>query len=99
MKIGLTQLPTSVTQILKALDHRISPADNWQAKLLGPIVTPGVADTEFTVDHSLGIVPTYYVWDVDKNAVVYDSRRANWTVTQMFLKASAATVTLYLIVL
>ena len=73
--------------------------DNWQAKLLGPITTTGVADTEFTVNHNLGVKATYYIANVDKNAVVYDSRRVDWTDKQMFLKASAATVTLYLIVL
>jgi len=88
-----------VRDILQALNNRINPTDNWQARLLGPIVTPGVVDTEFTVLHNLGRAPTNYIWNVDKAAVVYDSRRANWDVSQMFLKCNVATVTLYLIVL
>jgi len=99
MKLELTSTKVSTSDILRALDHRISPLDNWQARTLGPITTPGSVDTEFAVAHNLGIVPTYYVWNVDKNAVVYDSRRVNWTESQMFLKCSATSVTLYLIVL
>lgn len=99
MIIGLSEKATSVTDILRALDHRISPLDNWQAKVVDEITTPGAADTEFTVNHNLGIVPTHYIANVDKNAVIYDSRRVDWTASQMFLKASAATVKLYLIVL
>src|SRR5207248_3658387 len=66
--------------VLDALANNLTPGDNWRARLAGPIVTPGVADTEFTVEHRLGIVPTYYIWNVDKGAVVYDSRRSQWKI-------------------
>lgn len=99
MKLELTQTKSSLDDVLRALDHRISPLDNWQAKTLGPITTPGTANTEFTVVHNLGIKPTYYIVNVDQNCVVYDSQRANWTESQMFLKCSAASAVIYLIVL
>ena len=98
MKLGLTQDPTSVVNLLRALDHRLSPLDNFQCKVLGPIVTPGVANGEFTVEHDLGRTPINYIWNVDQNGVVYDSRRVNWTDRQLFLKCSAVSATLYLIV-
>ena len=99
MKLELTPTKASIENLLRVMDHRVSPLDNWQARTLGPITTPGVADTEFTVLHNLGIKPTYYIWNVDRNCVVYDSRRADWTASQMFLKASVASAVLYLIVL
>jgi len=89
----------SLGRVLDALANNLTPADNWRARLAGPIVTPGVADTEFTVEHRLGIVPTHYIWNVDKGAVVYDSRRNQWTESQLFLKCSLATATVYLIIL
>lgn len=63
------------------------------------ITTPGVADTEFTVTHNLGRIPTGYdVKSLDKAAIVYDSRKNLWTVTQMFLKCNVATVQIVLFV-
>lgn len=85
-------------KVVDALANGLTPVDNWQAKLIGPITTPSVANTEFTVIHNLGTKPTRYVWNVDKNAVVYDSRRIDWTSSQMFLKCSGASVALYLII-
>ena len=87
----------TLRKVVDALSGGLSPADNFQCKLLGPITTPA-ANVEFTVTHNLGIVPTRYVWNVDSNAVVYDSRRDQWTQSQMFLKCSATGTTLYLIV-
>lgn len=59
------------------------------------IVTPGVADTEFTLTHNLGQIPNgILVVSVDKAAIVYASRKTSWTGTQMFLKCNVASVTL-----
>ena len=64
-----------------------------------PITTPGVANTEFTVTHNLGRIPAGYdVKAIDQAAIIYDSRRNNWTKTQMFLKANAASVNITLFV-
>jgi hypothetical protein len=57
--------------------------------------TPGVANTEFTVTHNLGRIPVgILVVSVDKAAIIYASRRADWTKTQLFLKSDQATVAL-----
>jgi hypothetical protein len=59
------------------------------------VVTPNVADTEFTVNHNLQYVPTgIIVFSVDKAAIVYASRRAEWTTTQAFFKVNQASVSL-----
>jgi len=58
-------------------------------------ITPGVADTEFTVNHNLQYIPTgIIVFSVDKAAVIYASRKNQWTKTQAFFKANLATVNL-----
>lgn len=98
MNIGLTPGPGSIADILRALSHGLSPVDNFQCKVLGPIVTPGTANTSFTVSHNLGRVPTAYIWNVDQNCVVYDDARSGWTDQVMSLKCSVVSATLYLIV-
>lgn len=58
-------------------------------------VTPGVADTEFTVNHNLQYIPTgIIVVSIDKASIVYASRRNQWTTTQAFFKVNQATVSL-----
>src|SRR4029077_2544455 len=62
------------------------------------ITTPG-ANVEFTVTHNLGRVPVGYdVRSIDAPAHIYDSRKALWTKTQMFLKCDQTTVHLVLFV-
>ena len=61
--------------------------------------TNGVADTEDTIAHDLGVVPIgFIVINRDKGGVVYDSGTA-WTSTNVYLKCSTATtaVTLFLL--
>jgi hypothetical protein len=98
MNLGRTVQPESVQRILNALSNNLTPKENLAAKVLGPITTPG-ANVEFTVSHNLGTVPDNYIWNVDSACMVYDSRRVNWTTSQMFLKCSAAGATLYLLVM
>lgn len=63
------------------------------------ITTPGGANTEFTVTHNLGRVPTGYdVKSINAAAHIYDSRKNAWTTTQMFLKCDQASVSLVLFV-
>jgi hypothetical protein len=59
----------------------------------------GEADTEFTVVHGLGSVPSYFLWNLDKAGTVYASRRSEWTELFMYLKCSAANAELYLLVM
>ena len=59
----------------------------------------GLVDTEFTVAHTLGVIPTtFLVMDINKGGVVYDSGTA-WTSTTAYFKCSVANanVTLFLI--
>jgi len=60
-------------------------------------VSNSVADTEDTVSHSLGRVPlAAFVGLPDKNAVIYDSG-TDWTATDVYLKSTAATTTVNLL--
>ena len=62
------------------------------------VVTPGVANTDFTVSHNLGRLPVgYWIMQKDKACDVYQGGVAS-TVTQLTLKASVATATLKLFV-
>ena len=88
----------ALTDILIALANNLRPEDNFYCKVLGPIVTAGVANTEFTVTHNLGRVPINYIWNVDQAVTVYDSRRNLWTAQVMYLKCSGASANLYIIV-
>jgi hypothetical protein len=57
--------------------------------------SPGVADTEFTVTHNLGYIPTgIIIFSLDKAAIVYSSRKNLWTGKQIFLKVNQPTVNL-----
>lgn len=62
--------------------------DHWKASG----ATPGVANTEFAVNHGLGRIPLgFQIVSVDKAAHLYKSTTA-WTTTQIFLKCDVATV-------
>lgn len=72
--------------------------DNMQGRWINT-TSPGVADTDFTVDHNLGRVPVGFITiSVDKAAVIYTGSIA-WTTTQMTLKVNAATVALRIFVI
>lgn len=88
----------TLERIVKALTNRLSAEDNFQMKLL-TVASPAGANTEFTVNHNLGKIPAFYVWNVNANAVIYDSRRNQWTTTQMFLKCSGTTVSVVLLIM
>ncbi len=98
MNVGLNVTPTTLRDVLIALDHRLSPAENFQCRVLGPIVTPGTANTAFTVNHNLGRVPINYIWNIDQACIIYDDTRSGWTDKAMSLKCSVVSATLYLIV-
>jgi hypothetical protein len=60
----------------------------------GNITTPATANTAFTVNHSLGYVPTRFQVHYNNSAgVVYDSGTA-WTTSTISLKCSAASATI-----
>jgi len=79
------------------LNGGITFEDNMDCKVID-YTSNGVADTEDTVAHGLGKVPTgYIVASVDKAGIVYKSGTAH-TSTNLFLKCSAATTAVKLIV-
>src|SRR3990167_7274689 len=64
------------------------------------VTTHAVAGTEFTVTHNLGVVQFMHISNVDKTgAVIYDSRRVDWSTTEIFLKCDATSVALRILVL
>ena len=91
MSFRLTFLPKNGTIATNARPYNFDAV--WVA-----YVSNGTANTEDTVSHNLGRTPLG-VWTgiPDKSAVVYSSGTA-WTSTNIFLKASAATVTVSLLV-
>lgn len=59
----------------------------------------GTADTEITIVHGLGRIPTVYAWNIDRSGVVYDSRRNEWTENVMYIKCSVANAKLNILVM
>lgn len=72
---------------------------NMGAYYITGVALPGVANTEFTITHNLNRVPQHYMTALDQAGQIYDSRRANWTATQMFLKSTTANGNLTILVL
>jgi len=59
----------------------------------------GDADTEITITHGLGRIPSFYLWNIDKAGTVYDSRRDEWTTNVCYIKCSAANAKLNILVI
>lgn len=88
----------SISKILEALANRLTFRENLQASEVA-VANTGTANTEFTVRHALGKIPRIYIWNIDQAGIVYDSRRANWTAQEMYLKCSVANAALTLTIL
>jgi hypothetical protein len=59
------------------------------------VVSPVVANTEFTVNHNLGYIPSgLHVIANDQDVSVKVSRKAQWTAKQIFLKINASSANL-----
>lgn len=95
---AVKDVSVSVGKVLDALANNLTPGDNFLAKLVS-VASTGAADTEFAVTHGLGIKPVIYIWNIDRNGVVYDSRRADWTDRQLFLKCSVSNAVVNLLVM
>lgn len=56
------------------------------------VTTPAGANTEFSINHDLGRVPSDYHYILEKNGVVYQlpDTGTPWTTTQIFVKCSVA---------
>lgn len=94
----VTDPARALGRILDALSNQLTPEENFQAKYID-VSDTGTADTEFTVTHNLGVVPTIYVWNIDRAGIVYDSRRVDWTIEEIYLKCSVANAALKLLVM
>lgn len=94
----LSDVKHSLQEVLDAMQNRLTFTENFNATQK-EAVSPSVADTEFTVVHNLGKTPRHYIYNTDVAAVVYDSRRSDWTENMMYLKCSQATVTITLTIL
>lgn len=88
----------SLTRALQALAGRLTLKENIQAKII-EIPDTGTADTEFTVNHSMGKIPTVYIYNMDRAGTVFDSQRSTWTDKIMLLKCTAANAAVVLVVL
>lgn len=84
---------------LKAiLDRGISLEDNVDAAVAS-FTSNAVANTEDTIAHTLGRVPTYFiVGDIDKGGVVYKGTTA-FTKTNVYLKTTVASAAVKVILL
>lgn len=61
------------------------------------VMTPSVADTEFTVPHTLGRLPqSVIIVRANKAAIIYDSSAGSWTDTLIYLKCNVASAQLKL---
>lgn len=71
-------------------DGNVNIQGSWQET-----TTPNVANTEFTLTHNLGYIPSgIHIISLDKAAIIYASRKSQWTTTQAFFKADQASVAL-----
>ncbi len=61
-------------------------------------VTPGGANTEFAVTHTLGRVPVTFFGHTDNGGVLYKGTTA-WTKTTIFLKCTTASANYQLVVI
>ena len=102
---NVRRLDQDISQLSVALQGRIrfgTGTDGDRGENIAgefQVVTTAGADTEFAITHTLGAVPIgYIVLKQDKAASIYDSG-TTWTNTTLYLKASAASVTLTLFLL
>lgn len=85
-------------ELKNLLDRGLNVADNFDASEVSftSNITP---DTEDTVAHTLGRVPTYFiVGSLDKAAIVYKGTTA-FTKTNIYLKTNVASTAVKLILL
>lgn len=91
-------------RVLKNLSHgsTMSNADadnnmnNWKASG----VSPGVANTDFTIAHSMGRIPiTLDGWDTTNGGVIYRSPATPWTKTSVTLRCTTASATYNLVLI
>ena len=94
----LTALGGWSLQLKGILDRGISFNDNVDSVVVS-FTSNGVANTEDTIAHTLGKVPTYFlVASLDKGAVIYKGTTA-FTATNIYVKSTVASTAVKLILL
>lgn len=91
---GNLSFGTGPSNLINNNDKSQNIAGAWAS-----VTSPGTPNTEFAVTHNLGHVPTGF--DVKRKSAscdIYDGTTA-WTDTQIFLKATVASVSLTLFIL
>jgi len=94
-----------VLALASAINGRLTLGDGTPGSKSGnldgqfvPVLTPSVADTEFPVDHALGRIPvSVSVALADVHATIRVSSLGSWTGDRIYLRCSAASVTLRLL--
>jgi len=80
------------------LDKGISLQDNIDADVIS-YTSNGTPDTEDTVAHTLGKIPTYFiVGDIDKGGIVYRSG-TTFTSSNIYVKCTVASAAVKLILI
>jgi hypothetical protein len=59
---------------------------------------PGVADTDFTVEHNLGKVPTAFIANLSVAGFVYVQSRTQWNTQTMVVRCSVPSATVRFVV-
>lgn len=93
----VNSLDTDIRNIFLCVSGRVRFGDGNDGQLgeniagqFQVVSDTGTADTEFSVSHSLGVVPFgYIVVNINKGGVVYKST-TSWTSTTVYFKCSAA---------
>lgn len=87
----------TIRELLSAMANRLTFRDNFLAKVL-IIPDSGPADTDFVVDHNLGVIPTGYIATLDVPGQVYGQDRILWTELGMTIRCSASNTYIVLVV-
>ena len=100
--VNFLQRAAQVANNITLLDQDGASTDGNKAGNLDAVwvvyVSNSSADTEDTVAHNLGRIPLGMLIGIpDKDSVIYNGT-TTWTSTNLFLRASAATTTVNLVV-
>lgn len=92
----ITELERGMDSIAAILDRGIDFADNVDCRIVS-YTSNAVANTQDTLAHTLGKVPTgFIVVDIDKAGIVYRSATADST--NLYLKCSATSASITVLV-
>lgn len=86
-----------IIELRQILNNGVRFEDNHDAKIVN-YTSNATPDTEDTLAHTLGKIPTgYIVCGKNKAGIIYDGS-TSWTATNIYLKCDTASVTFKLII-